>query len=196
MNRRIQAKDEADRSDEALALALQQGDESAFEELVARHQSRVYSVAYRMSGNREDALDIAQESFLKMYRRIHVWRPIGRFSGWLMRLTTNQSLDHLRRRKRFRPDRTRVPEASHTVERWGHDPGSQDPIRVHEIADRVQESLDVLSPKQRLVFVLRHYEGQSVAEIASVAGCSEGSVKVHLHRALRKLRQPLRDLFE
>lgn len=195
MNRRVEAKGEAS-SDEALALALQQGDESAFEELVARHQSRVYAVAYRMSGNREDALDIAQESFLKMYRRIHVWRPTGRFSGWLMRLTTNQSLDHLRRRKRFRPDRVRVPEATHTVERWGRDPETQDPVRAREIADRVQESLDVLSPMQRLVFVLRHFEGQSVAEIASVAGCSEGSVKVHLHRALRKLRGPLSDLIE
>jgi len=78
--------------DEELALALKAGDQRAFDELVHRHQGRVFAVAYRVTGNREDALDVAQEVFLKAYRKIHTWQPTSGFLPWLLRLTTNQSL--------------------------------------------------------------------------------------------------------
>ena len=183
-------------SDEDLALTLQKGDESAFDEMVRRHQGRVFAVAYRMTGHREDALDVAQEVFLKAYRKIDAWQPSGGFVAWLLRLTTNQSIDHLRRKKRHRHERLdesfRPESGANVAEPMTDDTSVR--VRGGEIADRVNEALDVLSPSQRTVFVLRHYEGLPLADIAPVLGCTVGSVKVHLFRALKKLQKELGDL--
>ena len=186
-------------SDSELALALKGGDEGAFEELVRRHQGRVYAVAYRLTGNREDALDIAQESFVKAYRKIHAWQPHGGFLAWLLRLTTNQAIDTLRRRKRQRYDR--LADDRHGEEGDGYvvvstSSDSAREVWAHEIEERVRAALTVLSKTQRTVFVLRHYEGLQLSEIADEIGCTVGSVKVHLFRALKKLQRQLGDLHE
>jgi len=179
-----------------LALALKAGDRLAFDELVRRHQGRVYAVAYRVTGNREDALDVAQEVLLKAYRKIHTWQPTSGFVPWLLRLTTNQSIDLLRWRKR-RKHEPLDTEAGHAEPA---DPSvalnTEDRVRALEIDARVHGALDVLSPAQRSVFVMRHYEGLQLAEIAEVLGCTVGSVKVHLFRALKKLQNELQDLRE
>jgi len=187
-----------ERDDTALALALKSGDESAFDELVRRYQGRVYAVAYRVTGNREDALDVAQESLLKAYRKIYTWQPTGGFLPWLLRLTSNQAIDHIRRRKRQqheRLDETFVP----TSEGAAVEPrtaGTEEAVRASEIDGRIRGALVVLSPTQRTVFVLRHFEGLQLAEIAEELGCTVGSVKVHLFRALKKLRVELADMYE
>ncbi len=184
--------------DEALALAVQNGDRQAFEELVHRHQGRVYAVAYRMTSNREDALDVAQEAFIKAFRKIHAWRPTGSFVTWMLKVTRNQAIDHMRRRSSRRFVRLDEPEHVQAGEQL-EGTGSLDTernVRAREIDARVQKSLDVLSPTQRTVFVLRHYEGLPLADIAQVLGCTVGSVKVHLFRALKKLRNELTDLYQ
>jgi RNA polymerase sigma-70 factor, ECF subfamily len=185
-------------SDNELALALKAGDRSAFDELVTRHQGRVYAVAYRFTGNREDALDVAQEALLKACSRIDAWRPTGGFVPWLMRITTNQAIDHLRRAKRRRcePLSDENPAEGHVAVSTapGMDPERR--ARAKEIGARVQEGLVALSPAQRTVFVLRHYEGLSLAEISESMGCTVGSVKVHLFRALRKMRAELGEVGE
>ena len=182
--------------DEQLADALKRGNRRAFDELVRRHQGRVYAVAYRVTGNRDDALDVAQEALLKAYRKIESWQPVSGFLPWLMRLTTNQAIDTLRWRKRRRT------EPLESIDSDGHERsiehaapgGTGSAVREREIETRVQSALVVLSPSQRAVFVMRHYEGLQLAEIAVAMGCSVGSVKVHLFRALRKLQKELRDL--
>ena len=186
-------------ADNELALALKAGNERAFEELVRRHQGRVYAVAYRLTGNREDALDVAQESFLKAYRKIHAWQPMGGFLAWLLRLTTNQAIDTLRRRKRqvherLADDRRGDEDERLVVVATSIDSGRE--VRAHEIGERVRAALTVLSPTQRTVFILRHYEGFQLSEIAEEIGCTVGSVKVHLFRALKKLQKQLGDLYE
>jgi len=182
--------------DQELALALKRGDQFAFEEIVRRHQGRVYAVAYRITGNREDALDVAQEALLKVYRKIGAWQPSGGFVPWLLRLTANQAIDHLRRRKR-QPhehlDEAFVPQSQGA----SVEPASlrtEQEVRAREIDERVQKSLVVLSATQRIVFVLRHYEGLPLADIARQLGCTVGSVKVHLFRSLKKLQKELGDL--
>ena len=90
-----------DASDELLARALQEGEERAFDELLRRHQGQVFAVAFSMTFNREDALDVTQDAFIKAYRKIGSWKPTGSFQAWLLRLTTNQAIDHLRRNKRY-----------------------------------------------------------------------------------------------
>lgn len=181
--------------DKDLALAMKAGDRSAFDEIVRRYQGRVYAAAYRITGNREDALDVAQESLLKAYRKIDAWQPTGSFLSWLLRLTTNRAIDHIRRRKRRKQERLDetfmtesegVPVEPSVVD-------TEDAVRANEIDARIRASLVVLSPMQRTVFVLRHFEGFSLAEIADELQCTVGSVKVHLFRAMKKLRGELQD---
>jgi len=183
----------SDLGDTDLAIAWKRGDPRAFDELVRRFQGRVYAVAYRVTGNREDALDVAQEALIKAYQRINTWQPTGGFLPWLLRLTTNQAIDHLRRRKRQpqeRLDETFVPDSEGASVEPAVESAGQT-VRAHEIDERVRGALHTLSPSQRTVFVLRHYEGQSLAEIAAQMGCTVGSVKVHLFRSLQKLRKEL-----
>ncbi len=182
-------------SDEALALALQGGAERAFDELVRRHQQRLYAVAYRMTFNREDALDITQEAFIKAYRKIESWKPTGSFQSWLLRLTSNEAIDHLRRSKRYgmRSAGGAARVESHPELAAPASAETDRAARGIEIEERIQGALSTLSPSQRTVFVLRHYEGMKLVEIAPVLGCSVGSVKVHLFRAMRKLRKELKD---
>lgn len=179
-------------NDEELALALQAGREDAFDELVRRHQARVYALAHRFTSNREDAQDVAQEVFVKVYHKIHSWRPRSGFAPWLTRLTVNQSIDLLRRRKRHQ----HAPLDDFTVPAMG---GAQRnstacAAAASEIGVRIQRAVAALSPMQRAVFVMRHYEGLQLSEIAEALGCTIGSVKVHLFRAIRKMQGRLSDL--
>lgn len=193
-----QSAEPTGRPDNDLALALQAGDESAYDELVQRYQGRVYAVAYRVTGNREDALDVAQDSLFKAYNKIGSWKPTGGFLPWLLRLTANQAIDHIRKRKRQQHEP--LDEAfKQKSEGAAVEPSSMDTdreVRAHEIDARVRAALHVLSPSQRTVFLLRHYEGFPLADIAVEMGCTVGSVKVHLFRALQKLRPELEDLYK
>lgn len=176
-----------DREDAELAAALKRGEQRAFDVLVARHQGRVYAAAYRLVQNRDDALDVAQDAFLKAYRKIDSWQPTGGFLPWLLRLTTNQAIDWLRQHRRHRHEPLEVWHAPETYV-------SENEVRAREIDERIRASLDVLSESQRTVFSLRHYEGLPLADIAVQLGCTVGSVKVHLFRALKKLQKELDDL--
>ena len=185
--------------DTDLALALQKGDQLAFDEIVRRYQGRVYAVAYRLTGNREDALDVAQDSFIKAYRKIDSWQPTGGFLPWLLRLTSNQAIDHIRRRKRREHETLDEGYMGNTDEGGIMMPSRQqteEEVRANEIDRRVRGALHVLSPTQKTVFMLRHIEGLQLSDIAVELGCTVGSVKVHLFRALKKLREELQDLHE
>lgn len=177
-------------SDESLAQRLQNGDRTAFDEIVRRYQGRLFAIAYRIIGNREDALDVTQDVFLKTYRQISDWKPTGKFGAWLTRLTVNRAIDGARQRRR-RPMISLDQEVPPVVQ--APDDSSAG-ARGAEIEVRVQAALQKLSAMQRTVFVLRHYEGHSLAEIAPILGCTIGSVKVHLFRAMSKVRAELNDL--
>ena len=184
-------------NENALAIAFLQGDETAFDDLVHLCQGRVYAVAYRITLNREDALDVSQDALIKAHDKIKMWRPTGGFVPWLLRLTTNQAIDHIRKRKRHQHE-SFDDVLSTGVEQVASKSISMDTERsVHarEIEQRIRDCLVILSPAQRTAFMLRHFEGLSLAEIAPVIGCTVGSVKVHLFRALRKLRKELGDLY-
>jgi RNA polymerase sigma-70 factor (ECF subfamily) len=185
-------------ADDELALAFRDdGHQEAFDELVRRHQGRVYAVAYRMTGNREDALDVAQDALVKAYQKIEKWQPHGGFVPWLMRLTTNQAIDALRRRKRQATESLDADDGRRldSIEDESAAPADRG-ARTQEIEERVQSALGSLSTSQRAIFVLRHYEGMKLNEIAESMGISVGSVKVHLFRALKKLQAELKDLYD
>lgn len=181
-------------SDEELASAVQQGDERAFGPLVERYQGRVFAIAYRYTGNREEARDITQVALYRAYEKINSWKATGPFGGWMMRLTVNAAIDEARKLNRKR----RLVISEHEVE--GVEPVASDSpeqdMRRVEIDQRIRDALEVLSPTQCRVFMLRHYDEMSLQEIADVLECSLGSVKVHLFRAVRKLRDELQDALE
>lgn len=190
----VKSDDMTGPSDESLAKALQKGDEGAFGVIVDRFQGRVYSVAYRYTGNHEDALDVAQDALFRVYQNIRSWKPTGAFGGWVMRVASNTAIDYIRKVQRSRKVIVTVEDSVLEQQVGTHSPESD--VRMKEIHARVRESLSVLSPSQSQVFVLRHYEEMSLQEIADALDCSVGSVKVHLFRAMRKLRTELADSFE
>ena len=181
-------------TDKAMALALQQGDEAIFGEIVTRFQGRVYSVAYRFTANREDALDVTQEVLLRVYQKIHTWKPTGHFGAWVMRVATNTAIDHVRKAQRKK--KFMVVSGETLIESHADAMTPEKALRTIEISEAVYEAMDALSTAQRKVFVLRHYEHMPLRDIAKVLDCSVGSVKVHLYRALRKLRVELSESFE
>ncbi len=182
------------REDELLVREVLRGESGSFDTIVKRYQSVVYAVIYRFVRNREDALDIAQEVFVKAFRALHTWQPTGAFRSWLLRIATNMSIDHLRRRSRMPAFVER--DAVGYLEPDAVDEG----VRIKEPSERASESelgaviqvaVDKLPEKQRTAFILRHYEGLSLKEIAEIMECTEGTIKTHLFRATGKLRDEL-----
>lgn len=192
----IEAKELASMEDKELAMLLKGGNDGAFDEIVRRFQGRVYAAAYRVTGNREDALDVAQDALIKVYKKIDLWQPTGGFLSWVLRIATNQAFDHLRRKKRRHQEQLEENVLNESegapVEPAAFDTGAE--VRAREIEDRIRDTLVALSPMQRKVFVMRHFEGFPLADIAEELQCTVGSVKVHLFRAVKKVREGLREL--
>ena len=174
---------------------------AAFEELVFRHDRQVLSIAARYVLTADDAKDIYQETFLKVYRGLKGFRFQSDFSTWLFRITVNVCISH-RRSARREPH---LPIAATGAEGDERDqgvaapdgaPGPDQLAVASDIAGHVQTALDALSPRQRTVFTLRHFEQLSLKEIASAMGCSEGTVKRYLFTATSRLRQRLQYVVE
>jgi len=173
-------------SDSELIYRINNGDEKAFNELIERYQNRVYNTAYRIMGNHEDALDLAQESFIRIYKNLKNFKGRSSFSTWLFRITTNLCLDELRKRKR-------KPELQE--ENFQNIYKEEDnPERIslsRELNQLIQEKIDLLAPEQKIVFTLREFQGLSYQEIADITGISIGTVKSRLSRARQNLREDL-----
>lgn len=156
------------------------GDPAAFEELVRLTHRRVYTLAYRVVGDRHEAEDVAQEAYMRVYRGLPGFRGDSSFDTWLYRITANAAASHLRRRRRF-GDVLDDPEEVVQVP----DEASPDPVD----RDEIQRALFALPVAQRAVLVMRDAYGFSIAEIAEDLGLSEGAVKVRIHRARRRLKE-------
>lgn len=172
---------------------------SDFAAWMAAEQRRVYLLCYRMLADRDEADTATQESFLKAYQALS--RPgaveVEEPAKWLTRIAVNTCLDRLRsRRWQFWRRRLR-PEDEDAILALAPDsrPNAEDEMLARQIRQRLAEALGKLSPRQRSVFVLRHYEDQSLEEIAVVLQLEVGTVKAHMARALAKLRGELRDLY-
>jgi RNA polymerase sigma-70 factor (ECF subfamily) len=184
-----------DATEAAADLArARQGDSEAFRTLVERHSRSVFRLAYRMTGNEQDAEDVVQESFLRAYRQLGRFESRANFGTWLYRIVANCSVD-LMRAKQARHDMTR----SESLEEAAHLPSadSPDPERLAgsgEIQRRVAEALAELSPLERAAFTLRHYEGRSIDEICKTLGLGTSAAKHSVFRAVKKLRVALEPL--
>ncbi|MFZ0431140.1 MAG: sigma-70 family RNA polymerase sigma factor [Candidatus Acidiferrales bacterium] len=183
----------------ALVRSAQAGDRLAFEELVRRYDRDVLRLALNLVHKSEDARDIYQESFLRVYRNLHRFRFECSFYTWLYRIVTNVALDHLRRRTSRREDQAPVPEDAEGGTRDFFD--RQPEVRAtanpeksllgQELGRHIQGALDRLSPRERMVFEMKHFQGLRLRAIGDLLGTSEETVKNSLFRATRKLRASL-----
>jgi RNA polymerase sigma-70 factor (ECF subfamily) len=179
----------------AVLARARQGDSEAFRVLVERHSRSVFRLAYRMTGNEQDAEDVVQESFLRAYRQLGRFESRANFGTWLYRITANCSVD-LMRTKQSRHDMARGESLDEAVNVPSSE--SPDPERLAgsgEIQRRVAAALDRLSPLERAAFTLRHYEGRSIDEISKTLGLGTSAAKHSVFRAVKKLRialEPLR----
>ena len=184
-----------DATDAAAVLArAREGDCDAFRALVERHSHAAFRVAFRLTGNEQDAEDIVQESFLKAYRQLGRFESRSNFGTWLHRIVVNCSMDLLRARQ-ARREPGQVEDSEAVMDRLpAAEPGPEHMARGEEIRRRVEASLRVLSPLERAAFTLRHYEGRSIEEISSALGLRTGAAKHSVFRAVRKLREALAPL--
>ncbi len=168
-----------------------QDQSQAFLTLIERESRSMYQLAYRLTGNEQDAKDVVQEGFFRAYRHLHRFEGRADVGTWLHRIVANCALDFLRA-TRSRPDRKRpepvgdlanlLPSAS---------PGPERLAASAETGRQIAIALDALSPLERTAFTLRHFEGRSIDEIAQTFGIRNNAAKQHVFRAVRKLRLAL-----
>jgi len=185
--------------EQALVRKAQAGDRLAFDDLVRSYDRDVLRLALNLVHRPEDARDIYQESFLRVYRNLHRFRFECSFYTWLYRIVTNVALDHLRRRTSRREDQAPVPEENEggTRDFFDRQPemrAAANPERQllgQELGQHISAALNRLSPRERMVFELKHYQGLKLRAIGDLLGTSEETVKNSLFRATRKLRASL-----
>jgi RNA polymerase sigma-70 factor (ECF subfamily) len=190
-------------SDSVAVARARAGDGDAYRVLVERHGRGVFRLAFRMTGNEQDSEDVVQETFLRAYKQLHRYEARASFATWLYRIAANYSLDLVRRRKRHgevalgeaaggSSNQDDAPEMLNTIP--SQDPGPERLLFSGAVQQRVAGALGELSPQERTAFVLRHFEGQSIAEISGALGLSGNAAKHSIFRAVQKLRRALEPL--
>ncbi|PYM20208.1 MAG: RNA polymerase [Candidatus Rokuibacteriota bacterium] len=182
-------------SDEALCRRVAAGDEAAFDVLVARHQGRAYRLAWSLVRDAEDARDVSQEAFLRVYRTAATFRGEAKFSTWFYRILVNLCLDHRRRSRWWRRlgGGQDAADGGDPLERHaapGRDPAEA--LGQAQLMARVWAEVERLSPQQRAAVILHVQEDLPTSEVAAVLACSEATVRVHLHRAVSALRKTMK----
>ena len=183
--------------EDSLAIALaKSGDGDAYRALVDRYSRGVFRLAYRMTGNEQDAEDVVQEAFLRAYRHLPRWDGRSSFGTWIYRIAANHSLDLLRARKRQAAPKVHCEDKGKDVMQTlkTDDPGPERLMYSSEVQQRVAATFETCSEMERTVFVLRHFEGQSIGEIGVALGVSDNSTKQSIFRAVAKLRRALEPL--
>jgi RNA polymerase sigma-70 factor (ECF subfamily) len=175
-------------SDRELVAGCRRGEREAFRALFEAYKDRVFSIALRFSGDPATAMDIAQDTFVKLFSRIGDFRGESSFETWMYRMVVNSCLDHRRRSWRL------LPLVDEVAGRLRESRDSLVELMRTEMGERVQSAVERLSPDLRMVVVLRYTEGLAYEEIAAVLGCSPGTVASRLNRAHKALERRLAHL--
>lgn len=185
-------------SDAAAVERTLAGDREAYRVLVERHSAYVYRVAYRMTGNSHDAEEVVQEAFLRAYQKLRQFAGSANFATWVYRIAANYAIDRLRQKKneearREVPSRAAEDESqSDPLEKLKD--ASPSPERLAgsaQLAKKMKEALDTLTPAERTAIVMRHWDGCGIEEIAAVLKSNSSAAKNTVFRAVQKLRQAL-----
>lgn len=178
------------------------GDVSAFEMLIEAYQKKVFNLAYRIIGNYDDANDIAQEAFIRIFRSISGFRGQSSFSTWIYRITTNVCLDEIRKRKnksvQYLDEDIQTDDGEMQRQIISDDPLPEEIAERKELRAVINDSLGELKEEYRIIITLRDIQGMSYEEIAKVLDCPTGTVKSRINRARQALKNVLltkRELF-
>lgn len=171
-----------------LVRKIKSGDTAAFEELVRLYRSQVAGIAYRVVGDYDDAKDITQMVFVKLFHNLRRYDSSKRFTTWLYRIATNAAIDYVRKYKRQKFEL--LEESWGLVESPAHSPAHELAFRM--LKEHVLKAALRLSLKQRTAFVLRDVDGLDIAEVAVIMNMPQATVRWYLHRARQKLRQEIR----
>lgn len=158
------------------------GDRGAFDCLIMRFETMILKTALYLLRNQNDARDVAQEVYIKIFRNLHTCRDIDQIEHWIYRITVNAARDFQRRRKFFLPLAQIVKSVN-----------PRDPVVQNEIRTRLAEALDLLSFNERTVFIFKALEEMETPEVARILGCREVTVRSYLHSARKKLQKHFRD---
>lgn len=184
-------------ADWAVVQEVQEGRVGAFDQLVGKYRESIFSIIYNLTGNREDASDLTQETFIKAFRAIGRFRGRSAFFTWLYRIALNTTMSFLKKqgRRRFINYETVHESASSAeiVEKLTAKSRTEKGVLVRELQERLNESLQKLSPKHRTVVILHEIEGLEHAAIAEVTKTSVGTVRSRLHYAKQQLQSYLQD---
>lgn len=176
--------------DSEIVRQIQSGAAAAFDELMRRYKRPVVNFIFRMLGNAQDADNVAQDVFVRMYQNLDAYRAETKFSTWLFALARNAAIDRIRWRSRHRTESIEsVPEIVASS-------GTAEEVNAREMGDQIAVAIAKLPEDQRTAIVLSEYHGMSYAEIAGVMRCSEKSVESRLYRARQTLRMSLQHLLE
>jgi RNA polymerase sigma-70 factor (ECF subfamily) len=184
-------------TDAAFVTRARSGDADAYRILVERHSRSLFRLAFRMTGNQEDAEDVVQESFLRAYRQLAKFDERASFGTWLYRIAANASLDLVRARKRRSENLAPAgdPDAENPVLNLASEDPMPDRMAMSsEVRRRVLDAMNELSPTERTAFVLRHFEGMRMEEVGRILDCHPGAAKHSVFRAVQKLRRSLEPL--
>jgi RNA polymerase sigma-70 factor, ECF subfamily len=200
-NRDIAEQTQSRMNDAELIREAQRGNQAAFEELVRQYDSQVLRLAYHMTRSEQDAQDIYQEAFLKAYRNINNFRFECSFYTWIYRIVTNLCLDHLRKRQVRKEDSAVITDSDggtyDLMDQVADDRSGASPekdLMRRELGGRIAKALQKLTPRERMVFEMKHYQGLKLRTIGEILNTTEETAKNTLFRGTQKLRAALRDM--
>ncbi|WP_064505468.1 RNA polymerase sigma factor [Defluviitalea phaphyphila] len=186
----------------SLIKKAKKGDILAFEELILRYEAKIYNIAYRMLSNEEDAKDVSQEIFIKVFKKLKKFRGDSNFSTWLYRIATNACIDELRKRKGkeiYSVDEKIETKEGSIIKEYVDDKQNVEELIINkEKAYSIQLAINKLSEEHKKAIILRDLQGLEYNEISKILECSLGTVKSKISRARRKLKELLinEELFE
>lgn len=189
--------------DHQLILKTKQGDEEAFALLVGKYKQRAFGVAYHFLGNAEEAREIIQEVFVKVYCSLDKFQGTSSFYTWFYRILVNQCIDYKRKRKLDTIPFSQLEKSGEgnamsfsdrVVDKHAKTP--QEEMLTNEMNQQIDHAIEKLPAQQKKVFILRNYEKLSLLEIANVLQCAEGTVKSHLSRAMHNLQDFLKNYIQ
>jgi len=171
------------KDEDKLVEEVLQGKHSSFELLLQPHRRGFLTMAYRITGDREEAMDVCQDAFIKIFKYLKSYKKGRSFKTWAYKVLMNTSYDYLREKKKFK----RVIDSQKSTSIY-ESSQIENKVWKNQMRIKIQDMLDILSPKERAVFLLRDSESLSVKEASLVLGCSQISVRTHLSRARQKIK--------
>jgi RNA polymerase sigma-70 factor (ECF subfamily) len=187
----IPTNDSPEPDDRQLVEQIRHGDDGAFETLVRRKTSKVYGLCYRVIGNSEDAKDISQLVFIKLWENLEKYDAQYAFDTWLYRMVTNVAIDFMRNKQ----SRDNAVNSTLRLVKTSVDPEQTVTVQHKEVEAVFNAVSDVLSPKQKTIFVMSEMEDLRSSEIAKILGCQESTVRNHLFNARKVMQQQLKRRF-